>query len=93
MRLRCNCGSLSNGLSFRQLYIKPDGRDSAKLQRPQRSVRVFLCCGKIFGSATPTTHVGGDPDYGQYTSGYLQNFRVTKVVRCTANFTPPAVSF
>ena len=49
---------------------------------------------RAYGSDTAATHLGGDPDYGQFSSGYLAQIRLTKgVARNTASFAPPTAPF
>jgi hypothetical protein len=49
-----------------------------------------------YGSATATATIGGDPNFGQWTSGYLDDVRITKGVaryKGGTMFTPPAAAF
>ena len=48
----------------------------------------------LASNSVSTIDVGGRPSQGQYTNGYIDDFRLTiGVARYTSNFTPPTAAF
>ena len=54
-----------------------------------------VAAARAFGSDTAMTHIGANPDFGQFSSGYLSQIRLTKGIAryTTATFSPPNAPF